>query len=104
MALIKTKITALLLMVTTLSIPLTTQAGEHPNLIMTKSGVEKIRKNLGKVPLFDATLKSVQKQVDAEIALGIDTPIPKDFSGGYTHQRHKQNFIIAQKAFFIITS
>ncbi|MDO7086556.1 alginate lyase family protein [Pseudocolwellia sp. AS88] len=98
MALIKTKITALLLMVTTLSIPLTTQAGEHPNLIMTKSGVEKIRKNLGKVPLFDATLKSVQKQVDAEIALGIDTPIPKDFSGGYTHQRHKQNFIIAQKA------
>lgn len=95
---IKTKITALLLMVTTLSITLTVQSGEHPNLIMTKSGVEKIRNNLGKVPLFDATLKSVQKEVDAEIALGIDTPIPKDFSGGYTHQRHKKNFIIAQKA------
>ena len=70
-------------MVTTLSVSLTAQSGEHPNLIMTKSGVEKIRKHLGKVPLFDATLKKVQKEVDAEIALGIDTPIPKDFSGGY---------------------
>ena len=36
--------------------------------------------------------------MDAEIAMGIDTPIPKDFSGGYTHYRHKQNFVIAQKA------
>jgi hypothetical protein len=73
-------------------------AQEHPNLIMTKAGVEKIRKNLGKVPLFDATLQRVKDEVDAEIAQGIDTPIPKDFSGGYTHQRHKLNFQIAQKA------
>jgi len=75
-----------------------TQAQEHPNLILTKSGVEKIRKNLGKVPLFDATLQKVKTAVDKEIAAGIATPIPKDFSGGYTHYRHKQNFIIAQKS------
>ena len=36
--------------------------------------------------------------MDAEIELGIDTPVPKDFSGGYTHQRHKRNFFIMQKA------
>jgi len=65
---------------------------------MTKSGVEKMRNNLGKVPLFDATVQHVKAQVDAEIALGIFTPIPKDFSGGYTHQRHKLNFQVAQKA------
>ena len=76
----------------------TTQAQEHPNLIMTQAGVEKMRNSLGKVPLFDASVQRVKQQVDAEIALGIDTPIPKDFSGGYTHQRHKQNFIIAQQA------
>jgi hypothetical protein len=87
-----------MLMITSLVTSLVIHAQEHPNLILTKSGVEKIRKNLGKVPLFDATLKSVKQEVDAEIALGIDTPIPKDFSGGYTHYRHKQNFIIAQKA------
>ena len=74
------------------------QAREHPSLIMTKAGVEKIRAELGTVPLFDATVASVKAEVDAEIELGIDTPIPKDFSGGYTHQRHKQNFLILQKA------
>ena len=92
------RITALLLIVATLYIPQNVQSHEHPNLIMTKSGVEKIRNNIGKVPLFDATVQRVKEEVDAEIAFGIDTPIPKDFSGGYTHQRHKKNFIIAQKA------
>ncbi len=78
--------------------PMPAQAGEHPGLIMTKAGVEKIRAALGTVPLFDATLANVKAEVDAEIELGIDTPIPKDFSGGYTHSRHKQNFLIMQKA------
>ncbi|MBL4630486.1 MAG: alginate lyase family protein [Paraglaciecola sp.] len=92
------KITSLLLIVATLNIPFSVQSQEHPNLILTQSGVERVRANLGKVPLFDATVQNVKKEVDAEIALGIDTPIPKDFSGGYTHQRHKRNFQIAQKA------
>ena len=65
---------------------------------MTKAGVEKIRAELGKVPLFDATLRNVKAEVDAEIELGIDTPLPKDFSGGYTHRRHKRNFFILQQA------
>ncbi|WP_400072388.1 alginate lyase family protein [Zobellia russellii] len=71
---------------------------EHPSLILTKDGVQKIRKELGNVPLFDASLEHVKAEVDAEIALGIDTPIPKDYSGGYTHERHKRNFLTLQKA------
>ncbi|MBW8189845.1 heparinase II/III family protein [Neiella marina] len=74
------------------------QAKEHPSLILTKQGVKDIRANLGKLPVFDNAVKQVQAQVDAEIALGIDTPIPKDYSGGYTHERHKLNFVMAQKA------
>lgn len=70
----------------------------HPNLILTQKGVEKIRAELGKVPLFDATLLKVQHEVDAEIENGIEVPLPKDFSGGYTHERHKKNFLIIQKA------
>lgn len=73
-------------------------AQEHPSLILTKAGVEKIRAELGKVPLFDASLEQLKKEVDAEIALGIDTPVPKDYSGGYTHTRHKKNWIVLQKA------
>ncbi|QCX40546.1 alginate lyase family protein [Aureibaculum algae] len=71
---------------------------DHPKLILTKAGVESIRKQLGNIPIFDNTLKAVQEEIDAEIALGIDTPIPKDYSGGYTHVRHKRNMIVLQKA------
>ena len=74
------------------------QIQEHPGLIMTKAGVAAIRSELGNVPLFDASLAAVKAEVDAEIEMGIDTPVPKDFSGGYTHKRHKQNFLTAQKA------
>ncbi|WP_282053463.1 alginate lyase family protein [Maribacter luteus] len=78
--------------------PIPNQAQEHPNLILTKAGVEKIRAELGSIPIFDATLEQVKEEVDAEIALGIDTPIPKDYSGGYTHVRHKRNMVVMQKA------
>jgi len=79
-------------------IPAISQAGEHPMLIMTKAGVQDIRAELGTVPLFDATVAMVKVEVDSEIELGIDTPIPLDYSGGYTHERHKRNFFIMQKA------
>lgn len=71
---------------------------EHPNLILTKKGVDQIRAHLGSIPLFDTTLQTARDEVDAEIQAGIETPIPKDFSGGYTHERHKRNFFVIQKA------
>lgn len=88
----------LLLVMAALSMPLAAQPKEHPNLLLTKAGVENIRSQLGTVPLFDASVQRAKEMVDTEIALGIDTPIPKDFSGGYTHQRHKRNYQVAQTA------
>lgn len=81
-----------------LTFALASQADAHPNLILTEAGVERIRAELGAVPLFDVTVERVQAEVDAEIELGIDIPIPRDFSGGYTHERHKLNFLILQQA------
>ncbi|MEN8890725.1 MAG: heparinase, partial [Wenyingzhuangia sp.] len=81
-----------------LSVSFQVNAQEHPSLVLTRSGVENIRKELGRVPLFDETLKRVKEEVDLEMASGIDTPIPKDYSGGYTHARHKKNFLILPKA------
>ena len=75
-----------------------TTSQEHPNLILTAQGVKDIRTQLGSIPIFDNTLKAVQEEIDAEIAAGIDTPIPKDYSGGYTHVRHKRNMVVLQKA------
>ena len=79
-----------------LSMP--TLAGARPKVVLTHDGVQKIRAALGAVPLFDATVAKDTEEVDAEIEAGIDTPIPKDYSGGYTHERHKRNFFIMQKA------
>ncbi|WP_455433269.1 alginate lyase family protein [Yeosuana marina] len=70
----------------------------HPNLVLTKAGVQEIKSHLGKLPLFDKSLAETKAEVDAEILNGIEVPIPKDYSGGYTHERHKRNFIIMQKA------
>ena len=71
---------------------------EHPNLILTTQGVKDIRAQLGNIPIFDKTLEKVKEEIDAEIALGIETPIPLDYSGGYTHVRHKRNMVVLQKA------
>lgn len=71
---------------------------QHPSLILTQDGVKKIRANLSKLPIFDESLAAAREEVDAEIDNGIEVPIPKDYSGGYTHERHKRNFIMMQKA------
>ena len=78
--------------------PALAQSPSHPRLAITQAGVSQIRAQLGQAPLFDATLAAVRAQVDAEMAAGIDVPIPRDFSGGYTHERHKRNYRVMQQA------
>ncbi len=73
-------------------------AQSHPRLTMTASEAAAIRSQLGNVPRFDASLAATRERVDAEIALGPQVPVPKDLAGGYTHERHKQNFFILQQA------
>ena len=71
---------------------------QHPKLILTAQGVKDIRAQLGSIPIFDKTLQKVKEEIDAEIESGIEVPIPKDYSGGYTHVRHKRNWVVMQKA------
>jgi len=59
--------------------------------------------DLSQASLFSKTLESVKEEVDKEIELGVLVPIPKDMAGGYTHERHKRNFFILQKAGDIFT-
>ena len=71
---------------------------DRPNLILTVEGVQSMRASLGTVPLFDKSVESIRDQVNIEIKIGIDVPVPKDLAGGYTHERHKANFFTMQKA------
>ncbi|WP_282134226.1 heparinase II/III domain-containing protein [Seonamhaeicola maritimus] len=70
----------------------------HPSLILTEQGVKDIRANLGSIPIFDKTLAATKKGIDEEIKNGFDVPTPKDYSGGYTHETHKKNYVLMQKA------
>jgi hypothetical protein len=92
------KVITSLLIVFSLVVSTACSSKERDGLILTKEGIKKIQADLGNVPLFDSSLELLRAEVDQEIALGIETPIPKDFSGGYTHQRHKANFFMLQKA------
>lgn len=76
----------------------TNAQSQHPGLILTKQGVKDIRASLGSIPIFDETLAAARKEIDDEIEKGFDVPIPKDYSGGYTHETHKRNYILMQKA------
>jgi len=66
--------------------------GKHPNLILTKDGVQQIKQGLGKYPLLDKTFAEAKSGVDADIKNGIDVPFPKDPGGGYSHEKHKLNY------------
>lgn len=70
----------------------------QPSLILTEKGLTEIRASLGEAPLFDASLASTMKQIDAEIAKPIAVPMPVDLAGGYSHEQHKSNFFNLQKA------
>ena len=71
---------------------------EHPKLILTKEVISEIKSNLGKIPLFDKTYESVKSETDKVLNDDIDVPIPADPGGGYTHERHKQNYDLMYKA------
>lgn len=64
----------------------------HPNLVLTVNGVQNIKANFGKIPLFDKSFNEAQSKIDQALSLPIEVPVPKDPGGGYTHEKHKQNY------------
>ncbi|MFA9371910.1 MAG: alginate lyase family protein [Labilibaculum antarcticum] len=70
----------------------------HPNLILTKKGVAKIRAQKDQLPLLQSSIQKAIDFVEEEMKKGIDVPVPKDMAGGYTHNRHKKNYLLMQKA------
>lgn len=73
-------------------------SSKYPRLLLTSKSVADIRNSLGSVPLFDQTLAEVVAEIDAIMEKPIEVPVPKDMAGGYTHEQHKSNFFVLQKA------
>lgn len=74
-------------------------AETRPSLILTGQGVADIAaSNEEALPLFDAALSEATGRVEFSIGEGVIVPEPKDPGGGYTHERHKENYKIIHDA------
>lgn len=79
---------------------------QHPTLGITKAGIELINSSEQTPPIYEARLSELKAEVDQAIKQGIEFPIPKDMAGGHSHQTHKSNYKLLEKAgnLFQITS
>ena len=67
-------------------------ANEHPGLFLSPKGVKEIRASLGKYPNFDKSINELKIIADKALTQEIEVPIPKDGGGGYSHEKHKNNY------------
>jgi hypothetical protein len=73
-------------------VPLLFAQKTHPNLLLTKADAMKIRDSFNKYDLFEKSFNDARMMVDKALSNPIDVPYPKDAGGGYTHEKHKQNY------------
>jgi len=65
----------------------------QPSLILTARAVDQIKSELNNLPILHSSVSKLINEVNLDMELGINVPTPKDPAGGYTHNRHKQNYI-----------
>ena len=67
---------------------------QHPVAFFTKTEATDIKMNLKKYPLLSQSYNDLKKDVDSWVGKDIDVPFPKDPAGGYTHDKHKSNYML----------
>jgi oligo-alginate lyase len=67
---------------------------QHPLTFFTKAEAAAVKKDIGKYPLLSQSYQEIKKEVDQWIGKEVDVPFPKDPAGGYTHDRHKANYML----------
>jgi len=71
----------------------TPHADGFPKLILQQADVPGLIDGIEKYPLLKASFTEAKNIADRGIEAGITVPYPKDPGGGYTHEKHKQNYI-----------
>lgn len=67
---------------------------QHPIAFSTKEDLAFVSKDIQKYPLLQRSFTEIKNEVDAWIDKDVDVPLPKDPAGGYTHERHKANYML----------
>lgn len=64
----------------------------HPGLFLTSEGVKEIKSSSGKYVNFDKSVNQLKSIADKALTEKMVVPVPKDGGGGYTHEKHKNNY------------
>ncbi|KAA8482229.1 alginate lyase [Arcticibacter tournemirensis] len=67
-------------------------AQEHPNIMLTKAGIDNVRKGCTQYPLLQQSFAQVKDAADKAVEGKINIPVPKDGGGGPSHEQHKRNY------------
>ncbi len=66
----------------------------HPITYNTKEDFDYIKKVIPTNHLLNQSFQDIKNAVDPCIGKDIDVPVPKDLAGGYTHEKHKENYML----------
>src|SRR5215212_9151369 len=67
---------------------------QHPVAFVTRPDIDYIKTNLSKYPILQKSYAEIKQGVDVYLGKNVDVPFPKDPQGGYTHDRHKENYML----------
>jgi len=73
------------------SFAVTVAASINPHLVISQADVKQMRLAIKNPGLFQTEYQLRKQQLDVQIALPQQVPVPKDSGGGFTHEVHKNN-------------
>jgi hypothetical protein len=87
------KLYCLQLMICFIFFPVLIRA-QHPITFFTNNEATQISNSLTKYTLSLNSYNELKKEVDKWTDKDVDVPFPKDPAGGYTHEKHKANYML----------
>ena len=66
-------------------------------LLLSKEGAKTIKENKSHPIIYEATAK-LEMRLSGVLAAAVEVPQPKDPGGGYTHEKHKENYAAVKDA------
>lgn len=73
-------------------------AQKHPVAFATSNEFSQVAFQLKKQGVLQQSFIEIKSQVDSVLDKDIDVPFPKDPAGGYSHERHKANYMLMYQA------
>lgn len=69
-------------------------AQQHPAAFAKRADLLAVKESINKYPILQSSFNEIKQSVDKWIGKDIDVPFPKDPAGGYTHEKHKENYYL----------